>query len=301
MLIRVFLPFVLLATTLECPAQRHPQPNKPTAKAAVSQVAALSAPPYVAAGDITTTGSGPNQVPTLTALTVPQEADLLADLAKLPAFPAYPYSGCDDRAHALYLLLPKWQPYLAKVWIFSGAVLSPAFADGIHYAPAGAAPTSWDYHVAVAYRQSAGEQLMVLDLALAPAPRPLPVQQWLAKFQIPPASVWTLLPGSLYSFNKTESCNYAKGRQFFNGNLFAYEGPAKANNRIPTNLARDAAGALALKQNDCPAVGALVKQPGDLLAFLQKAAADNSGNAVCQAYVAVYRQALAEWTKRLAP
>jgi hypothetical protein len=277
-----------------------PRAARPAGKTAPRvTVAADAGLPYVEAGNITTTGNGPNLVPTLSGLTGPQEADLLADVAHLPAFPAYPYSGCDDRAHALYLLLPKWQPSLAKVWIFSGAVLSPAFAGGIRYAPpSGAAPTSWDYHVAVAYRQRVGGQLMVLDLALAPSPRPLPIQQWLAKFQISPGSVWTLLPGNLYSFNKTESCNYAKGRQFFNGNMFAYEGPSKAENRIPNNLARDAAGALALKQNDCPEIGALVKQPGDLLAFLQKAPADNNGNATCRAYVTAYQQALAEWAKR---
>jgi hypothetical protein len=259
----------------------------------------ILAPPYVEASSITTTGNGPNVVPTLPGLTVAQEADLLRDLTRLPAFPNYPYSGCDDRAHALYLLLPKWQPCLAKVWIFSGAVLSPAFADGIHYAPAGVAPTAWDYHVAVVYRQAAGQQLMVLDLAVTPQLRPIPVARWLGLFSIPPASVWTLLLGNLYSFNKTESCNYAKFRQFFNGNLFAYEGASKAESRIPTNLARDAAGALAMQRNDCPEVTALVRKPADLLAFLRKAVDDDSAAGPCQVYVNSYRQTLANWRQQL--
>ena len=264
-----------------------------------TQTKSTTTVPYVEASSIITTGNGPNLVPNIAPLTGAQEAALLRDLAQLPAFPNYPYSGCDDRAHALYLLLPKWQPNLAKAWIFSGNVLSPAFTNSIRYTAGNTAPTAWDFHVAVVYKQADSQQLMVLDLALSTVLHPQPIAEWLGHFDIPAGSFWTLLGGELYSFNKTESCNYSKHRQFFNGNLFAYDGDARKNHRIADNLARDAVGALALKQGaDCSQLTALAQKPADLLTYLQSAGS-TSANGICQQYLDAYKQALTDWGNRL--
>lgn len=293
-----------LALRLGLPPEAAAQVKTPprTAKAGPAKAAPAPAAPepprYLEAARITASGGQTYATPALAALTPAEERALTAALAGLPAFPSYSYSGCHDRAHALYLLLEQWRPRLAKVWLYAPSFLAPALGGTIRYQPAAGEPTSWEYHVAVVYRQAASNQLMVLDPAIAPTVTPVALPAWFGKFDIPAASVWTLLDGKYYSFFRTENCQYA-ARQVFNGGLFEYAGDSRQQHWIPNNIARDAVAAAWQQRKDCGTIDNLFLRPIDLLNALNAAETTPFPAATCQPYSRLYREEAAKWRRLL--
>ena len=112
----------------------------------------------------------PGRSPTSDTLTVADEAGLLAAYTALPSTPRYLYSGCHDRAHAIYLLLPKiFQPRLMKIWVMTPSVYTEAISGHITSTRTnpGDKDIFWGYHVALVFHSADGS-LKVLDPALEP-------------------------------------------------------------------------------------------------------------------------------------
>ena len=129
--------------------------------------------------------------------------------------------------------------------------------------------------------------------------KPVSLASWFKQLQIPPASLWTLLQGQVYSFNTSNYSGNAKGGQFFNGNVFSYEGLSKQQGWIPNSLARDAVGAWALQHNDCPEIVKLAKNPAALAAYLQAMPSDSS-NTGCAVCLTRYKHDQLFWAAKLA-
>ena len=74
---------------------------------------------------------------------------------RLERFPRYIYSGCHNRAHASYLLLPPaLKAKVMKIWVIAPSAYSIGFSGniGLKGNEPGYSAVSWGFHVALAYR-----------------------------------------------------------------------------------------------------------------------------------------------------
>jgi hypothetical protein len=222
--------------------------------------------------------------PTLAFLTEAEEANLKSAYLKLPATPRYLYSGCHDRAHAIYLMLPSnLRPKLMKVWVIAPSRYTEAIGGMITSArPEGEyAAVHWGYHVAIAYRTASGG-LMVIDPALLPG-QVVPETTWFAEMKAPALSLWTLTDGSVYLFNNNAvrlagqpndvssdfTDPWAPNGRVWNGNSFTCDRDCQAGGWIANALARDSVGVDATSGKTCDALSQKAIVPDDLLTELQ--------------------------------
>jgi hypothetical protein len=239
--------------------------------------------------------SGHKLVPTDAVLTAAEEKAFLAS-ARSHNYPAYVYSGCQERAHAAYLLLPEaLKPKIMKVWVAAPGTLAPAIGGtvGVRDPGTGAAGVTWGFHVALAYRTSAG--LRVLDLGLSPN-KVLTREAWHRLLDIPPLSVALLTRAEPYSFISVMNDAWAKNAESWNGNVFYYNGLYHSDRWIPRGLARDQIGAAAVAGGSCEPIRALVRNPGGMQNFLLgKDPAGKDGVPADPAQLTMCRDSIAEF------
>lgn len=201
------------------------------------------------------------------------EQKLLESIASYPPFSGYPYSGCHDRAHAMYLQLPaELQQQLRKVWLFAPMKTSVAGKEAIRFPlPVTEDSASWGYHVALAYKNPS-DAYMVVDPVISS--KALPLMSWFEKFQIPEHTYWIRSSGTRYLFYSTNWAfvpNPKEGKDIsvFNGGFYDYEGFSRETELLFRNLARDAVGEYLLKNDGCaPAVKSHIKEAQMLLDWL---------------------------------
>ena len=211
--------------------------------------------------DVSLFGSGRDIAPRFVPVTSQEEA-LLVKQAEVIGheFAPYLYSGCQNRAHATYLLLPKeLQEKALKVWVLSPGVYSVGFYGliGLRSDQKGAGDVSWGFHVAVGFLTSE-RKLLIIDSGVAPG-RVLDKEAWFGLMKMPPLTLWTTTKGDVYQFNfidvdskqKADAVNPA----VWSGHYFEdVPGPNGLNRRqFEQELARDAIGAEALSGLGCEA------------------------------------------------
>lgn len=239
--------------------------------------------------------TGRNQVPAMAPVSEAERAAFQSYITGLPRFPAYLFSGCHDRAHAAYLLLPdSLKDRVAKLWVLSPSKYTAALPGFISLTnpPQGAENVQWDYHVALSYLD--GDQVMVFDPALAPD-RVLTREEWFSEMTFPQPSIWTLSQGNVYMFYTTQTDQYSVNRDIWSGNSSGYSGSFVQRNFIPEALARDAVGAAIANRNACPALLSEISEPTDLLTRLQK----NDLPGECRDLAALFQGERSTWIRRL--
>lgn len=217
----------------------------------------------------------------------------------LPRFPDYLYSGCHDRAHAAYMLLPdSLVAYATKVWLFSPERLTFVVPGTISLREnrdrRSTEGVRWGYHVALSFLDAKGN-VLVFDPALAPG-RLIAHRDWLALMRIPEHSIWTRWQAPRYLFFSTDSTMASPGR-VFNGGTFGYtpSDSARIKHFIPRALARDAVGEALLRDGGCDALRSIATKPGLLQSELEK----DGLPAECAAQKELYTREVERWKQVL--
>jgi hypothetical protein len=216
--------------------------------------------------------------PAIPVLSREQEAALLAALQAIPQFSPYIYSGCHDRAHALWMLLPEaLRAYTAKVWLLAPAAMTLALTDVLTIPELGASSPRWGYHVALVYRSESG--VRVLDPTTENwSTEPLSQAAWLDRIQTPYGTVMTTLDPKLYLFyavkgQDTQPTNNLLSTVVNNGQFFECVENCRTDANIETALARDDVGAILAARGGCSYLLSEVRKPGTLLTKLKGNAA----------------------------
>lgn len=237
----------------------------------------------------------------INSLTKPEEDLLLNKLKEFPKIPIYPYSGCHDRAHLIYLLTKNIAAQkIYKVWVLSPSLIAPALPGTIHYSADGWGQTNWRYHVAPVYRTADGK-MMVLDAALNKFVVPMEISAWLSKFSIPATSVYTYTDAENYIFDtmKCPNKNCKVARLVFNGD-FIKNSPGfqlRENHWVEKNLARDAvAEKLHNSANSCEWKN-LLSKPTDLSNVLSKSSVSFPNE--CKPFLDLYKSQFQIWLELL--
>ncbi|WPB82650.1 protein-glutamine glutaminase family protein [Archangium violaceum] len=232
------------------------------------------------------------------ALTQAETTQFERAVAASEQFPAYLYSGCHDRAHAAYLMLPAaLRPQVKKIWVVGPSRYTAAISGtiGLRAPDAASQAVKWGYHVALAVETPSGMRLF--DPALRPGAT-ITRDEWFALMKLPRLSIWTVTKGDLYLFNyATLNMDAKNGNQVWNGNANYYELYAPKDRIIPDNLARDAVGVDALKGETCSAIRAQMTDPEALLKLLRGGAASAPAN--CASSIKKFEAEKERWTARL--
>lgn len=228
-------------------------------------------------------------------------AEIADSIRSMPRFPDYLYSGCHDRAHAAYLLLPlSMQLNAMKIWVFAPYRFAPGISGTITLPENSSRATevgaNWGYHVALVFKDSTGG-LHVYDPALAPE-RLISREQWFALMNIPPLSFWTLVPGWLYSFTSvpmTDETVLPRPEGLFSGGFFQYNNTALEERWIPRALARDAVGEAVANSDTCIELENLLTNPGEMQKRLDMHDLPSS----CAPQMQLFDSELTKWTDLL--
>lgn len=231
------------------------------------------------------------------AMMTPEEAARFETaIADMQDFAHYLYSGCHDRAHAAYLLLPAdLKAKVSKIWVIGSSRYTAALSGTIRLRAddPDSQAVDWGYHVALSAETAAGTR--IFDPALHPGAT-LSREQWFAKFIAPRLSIWLVSSPAVYQFNYATLDGSARnGTQVWNGNANRYEWLDTKMKRLPENLARDAIGVDALAGKTCKPIIAVKTDPQKLSDFL----AAGDGGSECASSVKKYAGLVAEWKRRL--
>jgi hypothetical protein len=244
-------------------------------------------------------GNGVHSDAAPAALTSDELRTLQGEVADI-RFANYRLSGCHDRAHAAYMLLSEGlQAKAIKMWVVAPSLYTRAVQGRITY-PADAS-VNWGYHVALGFMTSEG--IMLFDPTLSPG-RLLTESEWLGSFEYPSLSFRMISEPTIYlffdepqmvvDFMKQNGVAYGN-MGIWTGNSFGYTGVSRANQWIPSALARDAVGALVEDGTVCEALRAYRGKPDQLLTVLQ------NGNlpATCSREKGIFNETKAVWLERL--
>ena len=237
--------------------------------------------------------AGPWNAPKEAAMSVQEEKAFAAAVAGMESFPAYLFSGCHDRAHAAYMLLPaELRAKTMKIWAIAPGRYTAVLPGLIGLNGSGPAESvAWGYHVALAYRNAQG-QVRVVDPVLKPGEM-LSEQQWFGLMKLPRMSLWTLTGGDLYLYeasNLAPTTGYASF--VWNGNRIFPTASA-----IAANIARDAVGVDATAGTACAEINATKTDPGALFNFLSQGEA--SAPAACRPSIVKFQKDLTRWETKL--
>lgn len=302
------LPFFLLTFATCGQAQTRPVPYLPIESFGIYNAAFENEPEFLKNDALHNQTRVPKQQPVSQAI----DDQIHHALTLLPVFPRYLYSGCDDRAHATWMLLPKnVQSQVMKIWVVTPAKYTETIPGFIHSTRSNDPlyrAVNWGFHVALAYyalgAASAGNdrnaQLRVLDEALRPG-EIITADDWFHEMETSPLTFWTLTTGDVYQFNPVPEGPHegAINPPEWNGLHYGYENTALKNNWIPAALARDAVGLQAMSQTACLALNKMATNSGDLLTALQ-----GTGSPLpvdCQPQVALFHSEQARWIALLMP
>jgi hypothetical protein len=228
-----------------------------------------------------------------------QELSLLQSSVGAISFADYRQSGCHDRAHAAFLLLPEpLRAKAGKLWV----VAPSRYTRGVRGTITAKADrdVDWGYHVALAFMTADGVKLF--DPTLSPG-RLLSESQWLDSFDYPALTFRVFSDPSVYLFynehqevaTMNSNYGYIPNLRIWTGNSFPYDGDARKENWIPNALARDAVGALVEDGRACEPLRRFRKQPGDLLSALQAGGLPSS----CDSEARLFTTTRDRWIARL--
>jgi hypothetical protein len=228
--------------------------------------------------DLSLFGAAKSLVPQVLPLTGAEEEQLRRIAPPIMnIFGHYIFSGCQNRAHATFLMLPETlQAKAMKIWVLSPGVIAPAFYGliGVNTAVTNAQDVSWGFHVALAFHTNHGD--IVLDAGLSPNSVIL-ADEWFRMMKIPPLSLWTLSKGDVYEFNaidvdpghKLKNDDGVVNENVWSGHYFEdYGGSSLNRDMFVDELARDTVGGDILAGRVCAALTALSSRPSDLLSSL---------------------------------
>jgi hypothetical protein len=220
-----------------------------------------------------------------------EEKNLSTAIGDLPLFPPYIFSGCHDRAHAAYMLMPdKLKSKSYKVWLFAPSKFTSSIKGtiGLNVITPYAEKVNWEYHVALIFYTNEGK--LIYDSALSPK-KLINMEQWFSLLKIPPGTIWTVLSGEKYLFNESGIPKFENNglshvnNNLINGYFFNYTGLSAENNRIPKNLARDAVGVDLINGKGCQELKNMLMAPNDLLNELQKPKLPKGCESIQQTYL----------------
>lgn len=237
--------------------------------------------------------------PSVPVLSAGQEAKLLTALTALPSFSRYIYSGCHDRAHALWVLLPDdLKTYTAKVWLFAPGATTLAFNDALTVPSLGDKSPRWGYHVALMYKTASG--VRVLDPAMDGwKSAPPSLADWLGVIRTPYGTVMTTLDPKLYLFYSlpksanTNLTNNTLSAVINNGQFFECVGGCRENANIEEALARDDVGAKLAADGGCADLRNELRNPGTLLDKLKGTDAPPE----CAALISTFKERRDYWRR----
>lgn len=273
-------------------------PARPTTNANRNSVPPQGS--YTDISDVLRARNGVEKSPAIPVLGAAEEQELLDAVSALPEFPVYPFSGCHDRAHALWRLLPERLKGLTeKVWLFAPGATTLAFGDSITTPSLGAASPNWKYHVALTYRSAIGRR--VLD-PTAPGWKHSPPTEtdWLARFAIPAHTLGGALAPSKYLFYAIKAdgvgpSTNALGSVMNTGEFFECVGLCRDEGNIENALARDAVGAAIISgDNSCPELSTVAEKPDELLTKLKQDLGPG-----CADLTSTFQRARESWRQRL--
>ena len=234
----------------------------------------------------------PSIVPQEHRLTDQEEESFLAYAKTTKEFPRYLFSGCHDRAHAAFKLLPKpLKSKVMKIWLMSPGVYSAGFYGliGVKGTDEVSKAVSWGYHVALAYRDRNGS-LRVLDPALRSG-EVITERAWFDLLNIPALSLWTLTQPTVYQFTFTKTNDKAVNPEVWTGDYFNDDGNLNPDT-LPSVLARDAIGVDALGSLTCATLRSVAREPDKLQNILR-----GELPADCKASAERYAVEKARWAK----
>lgn len=240
---------------------------------------------------------GMNSEHTPIELTDEQMLLLRSEISEME-FADYRLSGCHDRAHAAFLMLPaELQEAAFKIWVASPSVFTRGVRGAITF-PADK-DVSWGYHVSLAFLTADG--IKVFDPTLS-AGRLLTEAEWFGSFRYPSLSMRIYTPGTAYLFFNEEpavielnqSYSFVVNKALWVGNYFKYEGISLEQHWIPTSLARDEIGALVQNDRACDGLAEFKGKPGELEAALKEGAAPG-----CEAEYALFEETKERWINQL--
>lgn len=237
--------------------------------------------------------------PSIPTLSAEQERKLLTAIGAIPSFSRYIYSGCNDRAHALWLLLPAdVKTYTAKVWLFSPSVTTLAFDDTLTVPSLGGESPKWGFHVALVYKTASG--VRVLDSAIADWKRaPKTLDDWLRLVNTPYGTILTMLDPKLYLFyaladmDKTTDklTNNALSTVVNNGQFFECVDACQTGGNIEEALARDDVAAKLAVEGGCSYLRDELRKPGKLLEKLK----GSDAPAECSTWISSFKERRDYW------
>lgn len=214
-----------------------------------------------------------HQTPSLTPLSSEEEVTFLTVLQGLPEFPDYIFSGCHDRAHALWMLLPQeFQRNVAKVWIFAPSSLTLALTGALTIPELESESPRWGYHVALAYVDPSGTMRMLDSTQPGWRVNPPTFEEWSGGITKPAGTVTTILEPRLYLFyaltENTNLTNNPINAVVNTGEFFECVGPCRTSENIESALARDEVGEILIANGGCADLRSNVRRPGTLLSLL---------------------------------
>ncbi len=224
---------------------------------------------------------------------------LLRDRVSEISFANYRLSGCHDRAHAAYLVLPEeLRAKAGKLWVVAPSLYTRGVRGNITYQADES--VSWGYHVALAFLTDDG--VMLFDPTLSPG-RLLTESEWLGSFDYPRLSFRMMSDANVYLFfnehNDIAAMNrdygYIQNVQIWTGAGFDYTGPSREQDWIPNALARDSVGALVEDGRVCETLQQYKGDPDGLLSALQGGTLPSS----CASEASLFDSTREEWSARL--
>lgn len=237
--------------------------------------------------------------PSIPTLSAEQERKLLAAIATIPSFSRYIYSGCNDRAHALWVLLPNdVKTYTAKVWLFAPSVTTLAFNDTLTVPSLGGESPNWGYHVALVYKTASG--VRVLDSAMADWKRaPKSLDDWLKLVNTPYGTIMTMLNPKLYLYyalkgmdeTTNKLTNNALSKIVNSGEFFECVGACRTDGNIEEALARDDVAAKLAIEGGCSHLRDELRKPTTLLEKLK----GNDPPTECSTWISSFKERREYW------
>lgn len=141
----------------------------------------------------------------------------------------YPSGLCETRSHYISLLADTLNIKTFKVWLLCSSLTNTLFSKGLSLKSA--PELTWDYHVATAVFNEAGEILIfdpVIDIN-----KPIQIEVWLSSFNAPNSIYFYTLPGYFQYY--TQSLLTMPNYPLFNGQFWKLT-PNTNNEPIPSDL-----------------------------------------------------------------
>lgn len=233
---------------------------------------------------------------TIPRLTSADETEMIEVLRSLPLADGYLFSGCQNRAHALWTALPeRLREGAVKLWLI--APQGYTFISDQGLGVNGFSEVDWDFHVALIYARSDGS-IYALDPAMSHA-GPVAIVDWLGRLTGLENAVGYVAPARYYGYFMSN----APDRSVMNGEFYEYTGASEQSEWLTRGLAVDDVGEMlladggiscsALDAREATAMGRILQQ------WSCAGAVPEETEATCSDVLRVYDASLVRWRSTL--